>query len=336
MVSTRRVNREVVIPKVNQTRVTKRIANREPEKSASKEDLEEIYTNIKSTPNYSAKIAAFLRTNKSHSTHRRVVKKIFPRRHIITQYPFQIFQADLIEYPRKDYTYANNGFRFILVIIDCFSKMVYAAPVKRKNSDYMSEAFESIFRNFNNFPNSLITDQGLEFYNASVQKVFEKYGINHYHTKTKTKWKAAMAERVIRTLKSRLEKYFYQNKTKRWIDFLPELVRNYNSTPHRTIGMAPDQVTDQNSPQIYKRVFGDNNLKVIPRLTKGDQVRILLEKSLFDKGYKQNWSEELYIITTVIQKSGIVWYILEDLNQKRLAGIKYYWQLNLVKNASEN
>ena len=129
---------------------------------------------------------------------------------------------------------------------------------------------------------------------------------------------------------------FYQNKTKRWIDFLPQLVKNYNSTPHRTIGMAPDQVTDQNSPAIYKRVFGDNNLKVIPRLSTGDQVRILLEKSLFDKGYKQNWSEELYIITNVIQKGGIVWYILEDLNQKRLPGIKYYWQLNLVKNASES
>ena len=292
--------------------------------------MQEVYTNIKSIPNYSAKIAKFLRENKNHSVHRRIVKKTFPRRHIITESPFQIFQADLIEYSNSEYSYANGGNRFILVVIDCFSKMVYAEPVKRKNADYMSAAFQKILQNLNFYPNSLITDRGLEFYNSQVQKLFDQYGINHYHTKTKTKWKAAMAERVIRTLKTRLEKYFYQHKTKRWLDFLPQLVKNYNSTPHRTIGMAPDQVTFQNSATIYKRVFGDRDLKVIPRLSKGDRVRILLEKSLFDKGYKQNWSEKIYKIRAVYQRSGVVWYKLEDLDNNRLDGIRYYWDLNLV------
>ena len=292
--------------------------------------MQEVYTNIKSIPNYSAKISKFLRENVNHSVHRRIVKKTFPRRRIVTESPFQIFQADLIEYSNRDYAYANGGNRFILVVIDCFSKMLYAEPVKRKNADYMSAAFQKILENLNFQPNSLITDRGLEFYNSKVQKIFDQYGINHYHTKTKTKWKAAMAERVIRTLKTRLEKYFYQHKTKRWLDFLPQLVKNYNSTPHRTIGMAPDQVTFQNSLAIYKRVFGDVNLKVIPRLSKGDRVRILIEKSLFDKGYKQNWSEKIYKIRGVYQNSGIVWYKLEDLDNKPLEGIRYYWDLNLV------
>ena len=296
--------------------------------SGVNDDLEKIYSNVKSVPNYTAKIADFLRTNTNHSIHRRIVKKIFPRRKIVTHFPFQIFQADLIEYPQ--YTHANNGNRFILVVIDCFSKMVYAAPVKRKNASFMSEAFEKIFGNFNKFPNTIITDQGLEFYNSTVQKVFAKYGITHYHTKSKTKWKAAMAERVIRTLKSRLEKYFYQNKTKKWIDFLPQLIKNYNSTPHRTIGMAPDQVTNQNSQEIYKKMFGDATLKVIPRLHKGDKVRILVDKSLFDKGYKQNWTEKIYKIKSVKQRFGVVWYKIEDLDKKEIPGIRYYWQLNLV------
>jgi len=300
----------------------------EPE-NVDKDDLQEIYTNVKSIPNYTAKIAKFLRENENHSVHRRIVKKTFPRRRIVTESPFQIFQADLIEYSNRDYAYANGGNRFILVVIDCFSKMVYAQPVKRKNAEYMSASFKSILQNLNFHPNSIITDRGLEFYNSQVQKVFDHYGINHYHTKTKTKWKAAMAERVIRTLKMRLEKYFYQHKTKRWLDFLPQLVKNYNSTPHRTIGMAPDQVTFQNSTAIYKRVFGDQHLKVTPRLSKGDRVRILLEKSLFTKGYKQNWSEKIYKIKKVFQRE-VVWYKLEDLDRKPLEGIWYYWQLNLV------
>ena len=189
---------------------------------------------------------------------------------------------------------------------------------------------QHIFENLDDFPNSIITDQGLEFYNSSVQKVFQTYGIHHYSTKTKTKWKAAMAERVIRTLKSRMEKYFYEHKTKRWIDFLPKVVNNYNHSPHRTIGMAPYQVTEENSAAIYKKVFGDTSVRVIPRLGVGDRVRIILDKNIFEKGYTANWSEKIYKITQVLQKLGVVWYKLEDLNKVKLPGIRYYWQLNLV------
>ena len=292
--------------------------------------MEQIYSNVKSVPNYSAKIAEFLRNNVNHSVHRRISKKKFPRRRIITQFPFQIFQADLIEYSSRDYSYLNNGYKFILVVIDCFSKMVYARPVKRKNADYMSDAFESIFSNFDQFPNSIITDRGLEFYNSKVQSVFTKYGINHYSTKTKTPWKASMAERVIRTLKSRLQKYFYKTKSKKWVHFLPDLIKNYNSTPHRTIGMAPDQVTVNNSDAIYKKQFKTVDFKVAPRLEIGDKVRILEDKTLFEKGYTRNWSEKIYQVTRVIQKSGIVWYKVADLEGNVEPGIKYYWQLNLV------
>ena len=316
----------------NLQRVARTDSNEELETGKSEEqtDLEKIYSRVASIPNYSSKIAEFLRKNENYSIHKRIVKKIFPRRKIITQYPFQIFQADLIEYPRRDYTYTNRGFRFILVVIDCFSKMLYAEPVKRKSSEYMAIAFENILNKFDFFPNSIITDQGLEFYNSKVQKVFQTYGINHYHMKTKTAWKTPMAERVIRTIKSRMERYMYKQKSKKWIDFLPQLVKNYNRTPHRTIGMAPIRVTFQNSQEVYKRMFGDVNLKVIPRLAVGDRVRILRDKTLFEKGYTANWTEEIYKISNVHQKAGVVWYKIVTLDNKKIAGIKYYYQLNLV------
>ena len=58
-----------------------------------------------------------------------------------------------------------------------------------------------------------------------MQSIFTKYGINHYSTNTKTPWKASMAERAIRTIKNRLQKYFYQNKNNKWIDFLPQIIK---------------------------------------------------------------------------------------------------------------
>ena len=112
-------------------------------------------------------------------------------------------------------------------------------------------------------------------------------------------------------------------------------MKNYNSTPHRTIGMAPNQVTDNNSRAIYKHVFGDVDFRVIPRLHVGDKVRILIEKSIFDKGYKQTWTEEIYTVSKIFQKAGIVWYKIADAEQNIVPGIKYYWQLNLVSNATQ-
>ena len=144
-----------------------------------------------------------MRSNAVHSKHRRIIKKKFPRRKIISRFPFDVFMADLIEYPQ--YKSQNSNYRFILVIIDCFTKMVWAVPMKFKTSEWTADAFESIFKTFDQFPVHIITDQGSEFYNSQVQKVFENYGINHYSIPTKSKWKASMVERVIRTLKTRIQ-----------------------------------------------------------------------------------------------------------------------------------
>ena len=292
--------------------------------------MNELYTKLKSIPNYSAKLADFLRQNDVHSKHRRIVKKKFPRRHIIVHFPFQIFMGDLIEYQRNEYKYANGGNKFILVLIDVFTKKAYARPIKRKNKFDMAIAMESILADFDHYPNTLITDEGLEFYNKNVEEVLDKFAIHHYSIKTKMK--ASIVERFIRTLKSRLEKYFVKNETKRWIDVLDQLIDNYNNTPHRTIGMSPNKVTDDNANKVFQKMFPDIELQAKPRLHIGDKVRKITEKTIFEKGYKQSWSTEMYRISDVKQSAGRVWYIISDMNGNRQPGIKYYWQLNLVKN----
>ena len=156
-----------------------------------------------------------------------------------------------------------------------------------------------------------------------------KYAIHHYSIKTKMK--ASVVERFIRTLKGRLEKYFVKNKTKRWIDILQQLIANYNNTPHRTIGIAPNKVSYENADRVFKKMFPDIHLEAKPRLNVGDQVRKLKEKTIFDKGYKQAWSDEIYEVIQVKQAAGRVWYLLSDLLGNRQPGIKYYWELNLVK-----
>lgn len=121
--------------------------------------LNKLYTDINSVPSFSAKINDFLRQNSVHSVHKRIVKKIFPRRKIVARFPNDIWMGDLIEYPQLKFN--NRQYVYILVLIDCFTKKVFIAPMKDKSMKWSVAAFESIFNQLDEFPTHLITDGGL-------------------------------------------------------------------------------------------------------------------------------------------------------------------------------
>ena len=313
----------------NQSQPRSNQVNSENENSL-RDRLDKLYTDIKSVPSYSAKIAEFLRQHETHGPYQRISKRIFPRRRIISRFPFDFFMADLIEYPRKNTKHINRGYVYILIIIDCFTKRVWAAPMKNKTKESSADAFNSILKDFDQFPNHIITDGGLEFFNSSVQNLFKTYGINHFKIPTRTKWKTSMAERAIQTIKSRLEKIFNKRGNRRWIDVLDDVIANYNKTPHRSIGMAPLDVNDENRDEVYKRLYPKSGITVVCKLKIGDKVRKIIDKDLFDKGYTKKWSDEIYKIKESRQSNTVCWYTITDLNDKEIPGIWYYYQLKLV------
>lgn len=292
--------------------------------------LKELYTNIKSAPNYSAKIKEFLREYDGHNQYKRIIKKVFPRRRVIARFPFDVWMADLIVYSQRQIKRANQNYSYILILIDCFTKKVWAVPMKFKTSKWTSDALESVFKTLDEPPINLVTDRGLEFYNSDVNQVLQTYGINHYSTPTKTKMKASVAERVIRTLKTRLQRYFDHNKTLNWRKVIQQFVTNYNSTPHSAHGLAPQAVNDDNRDQVYKKMYPDNTLTTVCKLHVNDKVRVLREKEHFEKGYTKSWSQQIYVITKVLQSHKICWYHLAELDGTKVAGIFYYYQLNKV------
>ena len=339
MVSTRRHQYNPKNQDVMKTNVPKEKEKPQEKISEQEEELtsklKTLYEDIRSTPSFSAKIEAFLRSNELHSKFKQIVKKKFPRRRIVTRFPFELFQADLIEYPK--YKYNNKHFVYCLVIIDCFTKLVWIKPMKTKTGEETARAFDSIFKEFDEHPINLMTDSGLEFFNSKVSHVLSSYNITHYKPRTKTLWKASMAERVIQTIKRKVEKYFHLNKTKSWINVIDQIVQNYNNTPHRSHGFKPIDVVEENRDDVFKRLYPNRNISVICKLSIGDRVRKIREKTLFEKGYTQNWSDEIYEIADVRQSGGVCWYILKTLAGEELSGIWYYYQLNLVaRNVGKN
>ncbi|GFS29188.1 uncharacterized transposon-derived protein F54H12.3 [Trichonephila inaurata madagascariensis] len=109
-------------------------------------------------------------------------------------------------------------------------------------------------------------------------------------------------------------KFFTEKNTKRYIDVVDKLEYSYNNTWHRSIQMTPASVTETNQSQVWENLYGKQNNKKVskPNYRLNDTVRISKEKLLFEKGYEQNWTREIFTIHQIIRRNPVV-YKLKDL-----------------------
>ena len=133
---------------------------------------------------------------------------------------------------------------------------------------------------------------------------------------TNNEGKSVVAERFIRTLKSKIHKYMTSISKNVYIDKLNAIVNKYNNKYHTTIKMKPIDVKDNTYINTNKKInYKDPKFKV------GDYVRISKYKNIFAKGYMPNWSEEVFVVDKI--KNIVPWtYVINDLN-----GEKNYWYI---------
>ena len=139
-------------------------------------------------------------------------------------------------------------------------------------------------------------------------------------------------ERVIRTFKTKMWRYFTAKKTMRYVDMLPDLVYSYNNSVHRRIKTKPSFVNVKNENQIWHTLYDNNvysTLSVKYKFNIGDQVRISKIKRKFEKGYLPNYSKEIFTISKKIPRHPPV-YKLKDYNGEELRGTFYKEELQKV------
>ena len=190
-------------------------------------------------------IKHFLSEQPAYTLHRPVRRK-FVRRKTFSKGIGDLYQADIANMSRL--ANSNDGIRYLLTCIDVFSKMAWAVPLCTKGAREVSEAFEREIVG-NNPPTLLQTNKGSEFVNGTFQQMLQKHGIRWYSSEN-SDIKAAVVERFNRTLKERIHQYFTYRNTNHYIDVLPELLRAYNDTWHRSIGMAPSEVGPHNAEMV--------------------------------------------------------------------------------------
>ena len=263
-------------------------------------------------------------------TRYKTARKNYPRERIYVHAIDEQWQADLIE--MHEYAAENKGYNYILTVQDCFSKYAWALPVKNKNAKLVSQAFYTLFKE--RIPRKIQTDKGKEFFNAPVSKLFTKHGINHFSTQSDKK--AAIVERLNRTIKERLEKLYEVRDNHNWLNVLDDVIRKYNNTKHCTIKMTPIEGSKpENSARVEARLYpSTDKVPQKPKFKVGDTVRISKWKSTFTKGYKQNFTTEIFTINKVLETSPPT-YELKDYNDEIVTG-KFYEQDLSLYNKTDN
>ena len=133
--------------------------------------------------------------------------------------------------------------------------------------------------------------------------------------------KSVVAERCIRTLKTKIYKYMTSVPKNVYIDKLDDIVDEYNNTHQRTIKIKPIYVKD-NTYIDFKKELNDKD----PKFKVGDHVRISKHKDIFANGYTPNWSEEVSVIIKI--KNTVPWtYVINDLNGEEITVTFYEKEL---------
>lgn len=276
----------------------------------------------------------YLKTSNAYTLHL-LKKRKFKRRRILAPRPKAFFTSDLADMTLL--AKHNNDIKYLLVCVDIFSRFAHVVPLSTKSGQSVSEAMKAVL----DLPSSkgvrkLNTDKGGEFYNKYMKRLLDSKNIDLYSVFSQ-ETKASIAERFIRTLKTKIYKYLTAYNTLTYINVLPDMVKTYNRTPHRGLkGKIPIDVHALSSPQDVTRQFklmykGEQQTKprISNHLSVGDTVRLALSNriSKFKRGFHQQNTKEIFTIAQIDTKQPVPLYYLKDLNNRLIEGGFYREEL---------
>ena len=239
-----------------------------------------------------------------------------------------IWSLDILDL--KDYGPGNNrGYRYVLVIIDNFSKFGWTIPLKNKNAQTIKDSFENILISSKRKPNLIESDRGKEFYNNIFQDFLNKNDIKLYSRNSS--YGAVFAERFNRTIRDLLKKIVFEHGDGNWIDVLPTITKQYNNRIHSSTKLSPkDASLKKNEGLVYKNLL-DKRKKIKPKYEIGDLVRTADLKKTFSKGDTTNWSYKLYKITEIVNDT-MPSYKINNLSERYIESLLKKTELTVKEN----
>jgi transposase InsO family protein len=216
-----------------------------------------------------------------------------------------IWQADLMDVSAQAHN--NGGVNYFLCVIDIWSRFAWVRLLKNKTNKSATDAFHDILR-IGRSPQILMTDNGSEFISRSWKQLLKDNNIRASYAEPGDHHRMGIVERFNKTIRGMITKYMTAFKTKRFIDIVPKLLKNYNATVHSSIGSTPSNPNKSKIEAIVK----DKEDKARNDLTEfaiGDKVRSLKNKVMFEKGAIPKWSQTVHTVTGYLASKR---YILDN------------------------
>lgn len=255
-------------------------------------------------------IKKFLENQKTYQLYKQAKRVV--GHPIVTGKPFEAYQCDLTDMSKL--SKQNKGYKYILLIIDIFTRYAIGIPLKSKSPEVVVEAFEEAFQRIPK-PKSITSDNGSEWM-GKVLKYLKNNNINHITNEVGDHNKLGVIDRLTRTLKEKMYKTMTYNDDAKWKDNFENIVEIYNQTPHRTLGgYSPfeaslpenEQIITQLQIERVKKAKRYDNFKI------GDIVRVKKQRRTFERAFDTKWKNKT---NKIVDKVGIV-YILDDGSEKR-------------------
>ena len=249
-------------------------------------------------------VKEWLRKQVAYTRHKKP-RLTFPRRKVLTLRIDYTWASDLIVVDSS--VNFNNGYQYILTVVDLFSRKLWVRKLKQKSKKEMEAALRSIVEeNHGKSPYKLWTDEGQEY--LCLKDLYEEMEIERYSTRN-PKIKSSYAERMNKTIQDLLYKAMTARNTARWIDLLDDAVSIHNDRVSSVLhGLTPNEAHEKRNEEFLRAKFLEDFAKYKKqfarqksKFSEGDTVRLLKKRNVFSRGYEPSFESEIHIVKKVMR-----------------------------------
>jgi hypothetical protein len=206
----------------------------------------------------------FLATKGFYQMTQSITKKI--NKPIIAKYPNQLWGIDLID--MNDYIKENENWRYVVTVVDIFSRKVFLNKMKLKDAETTRDAFAEIINDAGVSPKYLMSDNGKEWL-GEFKEFCKENEIKQIFTRSYSPEANGVVERMNKEIRKIIRAFFVRNFNKKWFDILDKVADNKNDTFNSSVKNSPSQIwsadKEELEPRILPEFFNRDNPKLIAR-----------------------------------------------------------------------